>query len=93
MDGPLNVSKTRGLSQYDFYKYHYSVYPDYYGGRIRRKLNGGKGLSGNSLRFERYSNTRRTSARIPPIWKDYYAGATLGDALNQLPQDSPQSSR
>jgi hypothetical protein len=88
MDGPLNVSKPRGLSQYDFYKYHYGVDPNYYGGSLPPGLNGGKGLSGNLLGFERYSNPGRTWARIPYPWKDYVAGVTSGDVLRQPPQTS-----
>ena len=87
MDSSLNVSKPRGLSQYDFYKYHYAVDPKFYGGSLRRGLNGGRGFSGAQLGFERYSIPERTWARIPPIWKDYYTGVTLGDALRPLPQD------
>jgi hypothetical protein len=81
----------RGLSQYDFYKYHYGVDPNYYGGRLPSYLNGGKGFSGKGLGFERYSNPGRTWARIPPIWKDYYAGVASGDLLGQLPQDPPDA--
>jgi hypothetical protein len=93
MDGPLNVSRPRGMSQYDFYKYHYGVDPGYYGGSLPRELNGGNGLSGKRLGFERYSNPRRTWARIPPIYKDYYTGATSGESLGLLPRDDPGTQR
>lgn len=91
MDSALNVSRPRGLSQGDFYEYHYGVDPQFYGGRLPRYLNGGKGWSGNRLGLERYSEPGRTWARIPPIWKDYYTGVALGDAQRQLPQNPPQS--
>ena len=91
MDGPLNVSRPRGLSQYDFYKFHYGVDPQYYGGKLPKHLNDGKGFSGQRLGFERFSNPGRTWARIPPIYKDYYSGVTSGDALGLLPQNDPEA--
>ena len=91
MDSSLNVSIPRGLSQYDFYKYHYGVDPQFYGGRLPVDLNGGKGFSGKRLGFERYSNPGRTWARIPPIWKDYYAGVASGEAAGIFPQDSSET--
>jgi len=90
MDGPLNVSRPRGLSQYDFYKYHYAVDPQYYGGSLPPHLNGGKGLSGANLGFERYRLPGRIWARTPQIWKDYYAGVASGDVLGRLPQDTAE---
>jgi hypothetical protein len=91
MDGPLNVSRPRGLSQGDFYEYHYGVDPNYYGGSLRRSLNGGKGWSGNRLGIERYSGPRRIWARIPPIWKDYYSGVASGEGLSMLPEDTSET--
>ncbi|HEX4710317.1 hypothetical protein [Phenylobacterium sp.] len=91
MDGPLNVSIPRGLSQYDFYKYHYGVDPKFYGGRLPVDLNGGKGFSGKRLGFERYSDPGRTWARIPPIWKDYYAGVASGEAAGMFPESSSET--
>lgn len=91
MDGQLNVSRPRGLSQYDFYNYHYAVDRQYHGGTLPRYLSGGKGLSGGELGFVRYSDPGRTWARIPPIYKDYYAGATFGDALGLVPQDDSEA--
>jgi len=91
MDSPLNVSRPRGLSQGDFYEYHYGVDPNFYGGSLPPHLNGGRGWSGNRLGSERYDGLGRTWARIPPIWKDHYAGVNFGDALRQLPQNPPQS--
>jgi hypothetical protein len=88
MDGPLNVSRPRGLSQGDFYEYHYGVDPNYYGGSLRRSLNGGKGWSGNRLGIERYSGPKQIWARIPPIWKDYYSGVASGEASSMLPEDT-----
>jgi hypothetical protein len=88
MDGPLNVSRPRGLSQYDFYKYHYGVDGQFHGGSLPRHLNGGRGFSGARLGFERYNYPGRILARIPSIWKDYDAGVAAGDALRQLPQDA-----
>jgi hypothetical protein len=91
MDSPLNVSRPRGLSQGDFYEYHYGVDPQFYGAKLPRHLNGGKGWSGNRLGLERYSGPGRTWARIPPIWKDYYTGVASGDALGLLPQDASEA--
>jgi hypothetical protein len=89
MDSPLNVSKPRGLSQGDFYEYHYGVDPHFYGSRLPRYLNGGKGWSGGQLGAERYSGAEQLWRRTPQIWKDYPAGATLGDSLGLLPGDDP----
>lgn len=85
MDGPLNVSKPRGLSQYDFYKYHYGVDPNFKGGRLPNGPDGPRGFSGRGLGFERYDQPGRTWARIPQIWKDYYTGTAVGEALGLLP--------
>jgi hypothetical protein len=85
MDGPLNVSKPRGLSQYDFYKYHYGVDRKFKGGRLPDGSDGPRGCSGRGLGFERYDQPGRTWARIPQIWKDYYTGTAVGGALGLLP--------
>ena len=91
MDGPLNVSKPRGLSQYDFYKYHYGVDGQFHGGKLPNGPDGPRGFSGRNLGFERYGQPGRTWARIPQIWKDYYAGVTSGDVMRQLPQDAVET--
>ena len=88
-DSPVNVSKPRGLSQGDFYEYHYAVDPQFYGAGLPRDLNGGKGWSGKRLGAERYSGAEQLWRRMPQIWKDYPAGATLGDSLGLLPGDDP----
>ncbi|HEY3950262.1 hypothetical protein [Phenylobacterium sp.] len=90
-DSPFNVSKPRGLSQGDFYEYHFGVDPQYYGGNLPDHLNGGRGWSGNRLGLERYDVPGRIWARIPSIWKDYDTGVALGNALRQVPQDSPET--
>jgi hypothetical protein len=92
-DGPLNVSRPRGLSQYDFYKYHYGVDPQFHGGRLPDGPDGPRGFSGKGLGFERYDQPGRTWARIPQIWKDYYTGATVGDALGPLPGEHSETPR
>jgi hypothetical protein len=86
MDSPLNVSRPRGMSQYDFYKYHYGVDRQFKGGRLPDDPSGPRGFSGKRWGFERYSNPERTWARIPPIWKDYYAAVAGGEAMGSLPQ-------
>lgn len=91
MDSPLNVSRPRGLSQGDFYEYHYRVDPQFYGGKLPAQLNEGKGWSGNRLGLERDGGLARAWGRIPPIYKDYDVGVTLGDALGQLPQSGPET--
>lgn len=93
MDGPLNVSRPRGLSQADFYEYHYGVDPHFYGGTLPPRLNGGKGWSGKRLGLERDSRPGRTWARIPPVWKDFYTGVASGDALSLPLQDAPEAPR
>ncbi|HEY1927611.1 MAG TPA: hypothetical protein VGG92_09110 [Caulobacteraceae bacterium] len=84
-DSPLNVSKPRGMSQGDFYEYHYGVDPQFYGAGLPRDLNGGKGWSGKRLGAERYSGAEQLWAKTPPFWKDYATGTTLGDTLGLLP--------
>lgn len=93
MDGPLNVSKPRGLSQGDFYEYHYGVDPLFYGGKLPRRLNGGKGWSGNRLGLERYSGPGQTWARIPQVWKDTATLDMAGGGPGLLPtydSETPQ---
>jgi hypothetical protein len=87
MNSPLNVSKPRGMSQGDFYEYHYAVDPRFYGARLPSDLNGGKGWSGRRLGLERYSGVQRAWARTPTFWKDTATGLALSDALNSLPPD------
>ena len=89
MDSPLNVSQPRGMSQGDFYEYHYGVDPRYFGGKLPRDLNSGKGWSGKRLGLERYRGPGRIWARTPSFWKDTAAGVAAGDALDQLPRDDP----
>jgi hypothetical protein len=91
MDGPLNVSKPRGLSQYDFYKYHYGVDPNFKGGRLPNGPDGPRGFSGRGLGFERYDQPGRTWRRIPQIWKDYYTGTAVGEALGLLPGEPSET--
>jgi hypothetical protein len=91
MDSPLNVSKPRGMSQGDFYEYHYGVDPRFYGARLPRNLNGGRGWSGNRLGLERYSGLGRVWRRTPSAWKDYAAGVASGDAARLLPQDTAEA--
>lgn len=91
MDSPLNVSRPRGMSQGDFYEYHFGVDPHFYGAGLPRSLNGGKGWSGKRLGMERYSGAGRMWARTPQVWKDYYTGVALGDALGQLPADPSEA--
>ena len=86
MDSPLNVSKPRGMSQGDFYEYHYSVDPRYHGGTLPADLNGGKGWSGKRLGLERDPGLGRILKRTPQIWKDYASGVASGGALDQLSQ-------
>jgi hypothetical protein len=90
-DSPLNVSKPRGMSQGDFYEYHFGVDPQYYGGKLRSDLNGGRGWSGNRLGLERYSIPERIWAKVPQVWKDHDTGVALGEALGQLPLDDPRA--
>lgn len=91
MDSVFNVSRPRGLSQYDFYKYHYGVDPQFYGGSLPRNIEGPNGFSGAKLGFERYSNPARTWARIPQIWKDYPAAVAAGDVSGLLLPDTKES--
>jgi hypothetical protein len=88
-DSPLNVSRPRGMSQGDFYEYHYNVDPQFYGAKLPRDLNGGKGWSGKRVGAERYRGAEQLWRRTPQIWKDYPAGAALGDSLGLLPGDDP----
>lgn len=87
MDSPFNVSKPRGMSQGDFYEYHYRVDPRFYGARLPQDLNGGKGWSGKRLGLERYSGPGRIWARTPSIYKDAAVGMSMGDGLHQPPRD------
>jgi hypothetical protein len=89
-DSPLNVSKPRGMSQGDFYEYHYAVDSQFYGAGLPRDLNGGKGWSGKRVGAERYSGAEQLWARTPPVWKDYATGAMLGDTLGLLPPDDAE---
>ena len=91
MDSPLNVSKPRGMSQGDFYEYHYGVDPRFYGARLPRDLNGGKGWSGNRLGLDRFDGPERIWKRMPSAWKDYYTGVASGDVVRQLPQDTAET--
>jgi hypothetical protein len=70
MDSPFNVSRPRGMSQGDFYDYHYGVDGNFYGARLPSGLNGGRGWSGKRLNLERYSFPQRLWDGTPTIWKD-----------------------
>jgi hypothetical protein len=70
MDSPLNVSKPRGMSQGDFYDYHYGVDGKFHGARLPAGLNDGKGWSGKRLNQERYSLPQRLWDGTPTFWKD-----------------------
>jgi hypothetical protein len=91
MDSPLNVSKPRGMSQGDFYEYHYGVDPRFYGAKLPSELNGGKGWSGKRLGLDRTRGLEGAWARTPQIWKDYPAGVLSGEALGLLPQDTAEA--
>lgn len=93
MDSPLNVSKPRGLSQGDFYDYHYQVDPRYYGSKLPKRLNGGKGWSGERQGVERYSGAQRLWARTPTVWKDAATGISAGEALGLAPWDNQETPR
>jgi hypothetical protein len=93
MDSPLNVSKPRGMSQGDFYEYHYSVDPRFYGARLPSDLNGGMGWSGKRLGLDRTSGLEAAWVRTPQIWKDYPTGVLAGDSVGQLPQNTAEPSR
>jgi hypothetical protein len=67
------------------------VDPQYYGGKLPKDLNAGRGWSGNRLDLERYSVPRRVWAKIPQVWKDYDTGVALGEALGQLPPDNSRA--
>jgi hypothetical protein len=91
MNSPLNVSKPRGMSQGDFYEYHYGVDPRFYGARLPRDLNGGKGWSGKRLGAERYSGPGRVWARTPQIWKDTATLDVMGGGIGLLPTYDPET--
>ncbi|WP_394762950.1 hypothetical protein [Phenylobacterium sp.] len=77
MDSPLNVSKPRGMSQADFYEYHYGVDKRFQGAKLPANLNGGKGWSGKRLNQKRYGFPERVWRGTPTFWKD---GAAIVDA-------------
>ncbi|THD62420.1 hypothetical protein [Phenylobacterium sp.] len=91
MNSPLNVSKPRGMSQGDFYEYHFGVDPRFYGARLPQGLNGGKGWSGKRLGLERYSGPQQVWVRTPGIYKDTAFGVGSGEALGLLPQDDAEA--
>jgi len=93
MDSPFNVSKPRGMSQGDFYEYHYRVDPRFYGARLPKDLNGGKGWSGKRLELERYDGPGRIWARTPSLYKDAAAAMSYDGSLRQRRQDDPGSPR
>ncbi|MBS0334717.1 MAG: hypothetical protein JSS35_18255 [Proteobacteria bacterium] len=90
MNSPFNVSKPRGVSQGDFYEYHYGVDPKFYGARLPQNLNGGRGWSGKRLGLERYSGLQQAWMRAPNIYKDAAIGVALGDDFYQAAQGSPR---
>lgn len=54
-----------------------------------RRYNGYRG--GRGLGFERYGQPGRSWARIPQIWKDYYTGTAVGEALGLLPGEPSET--
>jgi len=43
------------------------------------------------LGLDRFNGPERIWNWMPSAWKDYYSGATRGDALGQLPQDRTET--
>jgi hypothetical protein len=81
VDNPLNVSKPLGMSQGDFYEYHYRTDPKYHGGKLPPDLNDGKGWSGKKLGLKRYNPALRIWNGTPLVLKAAIASAPIGEGL------------
>ena len=80
VDSPINVSKPRGMSRNDFYKYHYQVDPKAGGFRLPADLNGGKGWRPKELGLTKYNLPQQLWYGMPVALKDTMAAVPFADA-------------
>jgi hypothetical protein len=81
MDSPFNVWKPDGISRGKFYEEHFRMDDRMYGAPLPRKIDGGRGWSGNRLGLERYSPAGRIWRGAPAPLKAAVGGSSTAIGL------------
>jgi len=81
MESPFNLWKPDDISRGDFYAEHFRTDDRMYGASLPRKLDGGRGWSGNRLGLERYSPAGRIWRGAPLPLKAAVGGGSAAAGL------------
>jgi hypothetical protein len=78
MDSPFNrIMPPAGATRGAFFRFHYAIDPDYWGGPVKRAFGGG-GWSGKKLGWTKYGPLARAWYGTPAPTKAAIAGALAG---------------